>query len=34
MLLGLDRRTTRGSTDILTMVRATLITMSHFLQEH
>jgi hypothetical protein len=33
-LLGLGRRTTRGSTDILTMVRATLITMSHFLQEH
>jgi hypothetical protein len=33
-LLGLGRGTTRGSTDILTMVRATLITMSHFLQEH
>jgi hypothetical protein len=33
-LLGLGRGTTRGSTDILTMLRATLITMSHFLQEH
>jgi hypothetical protein len=33
-LLGLDRETTRGSTDILTMLRATLITTSHFLQEH
>jgi hypothetical protein len=33
-LLRLGRGTTRGSTDILTMVRATLITMSHFLQEH
>jgi hypothetical protein len=33
-LLGLGRGTTRGSTDILTMFRATLITMSHFLQEH
>jgi hypothetical protein len=26
--------TTRGSTDILTMLRAMLITMSHCLQEH
>jgi hypothetical protein len=33
-LLGLGRGTTRGSIDILTMLRATLITMSHFLQEH
>jgi hypothetical protein len=33
-LLGLGRGTTRGSTDILTMLRAMLITMSHFLQEH
>jgi hypothetical protein len=33
-LLGLGRGTTRGSTDILTMLRVTLITMSHFLQEH
>jgi hypothetical protein len=33
-LLGLDRGTTRGSTDILMMLRATLITTSHFLQEH
>jgi hypothetical protein len=33
-LLGLGRGTTRGSTDILTMLQATLITMSHFLQEH
>jgi hypothetical protein len=32
--LGLGRGTTRGSTDILTMLPATLITMSHFLQEH
>jgi hypothetical protein len=31
-LLGLGRGTTRGSTDILTMLRVTLITMSHFLQ--
>jgi hypothetical protein len=28
-LLGLDRGTTRGSTDILTMLRAMLITTSH-----
>jgi hypothetical protein len=33
-LLELDRGTTRGSTDILTMHRATLITTSHYLQEH
>jgi hypothetical protein len=33
-LLGLSRWTTRGSTDILTMLRAMLITTSHFLQEH
>jgi hypothetical protein len=33
-LLELHRGTTRGSTDILTMLRATLITMSHCLQEH
>jgi hypothetical protein len=33
-LLGLGRGTTSGSTDILTMLRATLVTMSHFLQEH
>jgi hypothetical protein len=33
-LLGLGRGTARGSTDILTMLRATLITTSHCLQEH
>jgi hypothetical protein len=33
-LLRLGKETTRGSTDILMMLRATLITMSHFLQEH
>jgi hypothetical protein len=33
-LLGLGRGTIRGSTDILMMLQATLITMSHFLQEH
>jgi hypothetical protein len=33
-LLGLSRGTTRGSADILTMLRATIITTSHFLQEH
>jgi hypothetical protein len=33
-LLGLDRGTTRGSTEILMLFRATPITMSHFLQEH
>jgi hypothetical protein len=33
-LLGLGRGTTRGSTDILMMLRAMLITTSHFLQEH
>jgi hypothetical protein len=33
-LLGLGGGTTRGSTDILTMIRATLITMSHCLQQH
>jgi hypothetical protein len=33
-LLGLGRGTTRGSTDILTMLRVTLITTSHCLQEH
>jgi hypothetical protein len=33
-LLGLGRETTRGSTNILTMLRATLITMSHCRQEH
>jgi hypothetical protein len=33
-LLGLGRGTTRGSTDILTMLRVTLIITSHFLQEH
>jgi hypothetical protein len=33
-LLGLGRRTIRESTGILTMLRATLITTSHFLQEH
>jgi hypothetical protein len=33
-LLGLGRGTTRGSTDILMMLQVTLITMSHFLQEH
>jgi hypothetical protein len=33
-LLGLGRGTTRGSTDILTMLRATLITTSHWLQEY
>jgi hypothetical protein len=32
--LGLGRGTTRGSTDILTMLRAMLITTSHCLQEH
>jgi hypothetical protein len=32
-LLGLDRGTTRGSTDILTMLRAMLITTSHCIQE-
>jgi hypothetical protein len=32
--LGLGRGTTRESTDILMMLQATLITMSHFLQEH
>jgi hypothetical protein len=31
--LGLSRGTTRGSTDILTMLRTTLITTSHCLQE-
>jgi hypothetical protein len=31
-LLGLGRWTTRGSIDILTMLRATLITTSHFLR--
>jgi hypothetical protein len=31
--LGVGRGTTGGSTDILTMLRATLITMSHCLQE-
>jgi hypothetical protein len=33
-LLGLGRETTRGRTDILMMLQAMLITMSHFLQEH
>jgi hypothetical protein len=33
-LFGLGRGTTRGNTDILIMLRATLITTSHFLQEH
>jgi hypothetical protein len=33
-LLGLGRGTTRGSTNILMMLRTTLITTSHFLQEH
>jgi hypothetical protein len=33
-LLGPNRGTTRGSTNILTMLRVTLITTSHFLQEH
>jgi hypothetical protein len=33
-LIGLGRGTTRGSTDILMMLRATLITTSHCLQEH
>jgi hypothetical protein len=33
-LIGLGRGTTRGSTDISTMLRAMLITTSHFLQEH
>jgi hypothetical protein len=33
-LLGLGRGTTRGSTDILMMFRAMLITMSHCLQEY
>jgi hypothetical protein len=33
-LLGLGRGITRGSTDIMTMLWATLITTSHFLQEH
>jgi hypothetical protein len=32
-LLGLGRGSTGGSTDILMMLRATLITMSHCLQE-
>jgi hypothetical protein len=32
-LLGLGRGTTRGSTDVLMMLRMTLITMSHCLQE-
>jgi hypothetical protein len=32
-LLGLSRETTGGSTNILTMLRVTLITMSHCLQE-
>jgi hypothetical protein len=31
--LGLGRGTTRGSTNILTMLETTLITMSHHLQE-
>jgi hypothetical protein len=30
-LLGLGRETTRGSTDVLMMLQAMLITMSHFL---
>jgi hypothetical protein len=33
-LFGLGRGITRGSTDILTMLRVTLITMSHCLQEY
>jgi hypothetical protein len=33
-LLGLGRGTTRERTDILMMLQATLITISHFLQEH
>jgi hypothetical protein len=33
-LLGLGRGTTRGSTDILMMLRVMLITIRHFLQEH
>jgi hypothetical protein len=33
-LLGLGRGTRGGSTNILTMLRATLITMSHCLQEY
>jgi hypothetical protein len=33
-LLGLGRGTTRGCTDIQTMLQATLITTSHFLQKH
>jgi hypothetical protein len=33
-LLGLGRGSTRGSTDILMMLRATFITTSHCLQEH
>jgi hypothetical protein len=33
-LLGLGRGITRGSTDIMMMLRATLITTSHFLQKH
>jgi hypothetical protein len=33
-LLGLGRGTTRGGTDILMMLRAMLITMSHCLQEY
>jgi hypothetical protein len=33
-LLGLGRETTRGSTNILTMLLATLITTSHCLQEY
>jgi hypothetical protein len=33
-LLGLSGGTTRGSTDILTMLRVTLITTSHLLQEY
>jgi hypothetical protein len=33
-LLGLGSETTQGSTDILTMLQAMLITTSHCLQEH
>jgi hypothetical protein len=33
-LLGLGIETTRGSTDTLMMLQVTLITTSHFLQEH
>jgi hypothetical protein len=33
-LLGPNRGTTRGSTNILMMLRVTLITTNHFLQEH